>query len=184
MDERSEPIFTDRYRVSAPRVRAACHALAHRYGLRWQDRLDLEQELWLALIVEWHRRDDAGISESDGTDLLLPNEMDWLWGRWLSGATDNKSDIADDRPPLLAGALPCPQLATSDDKTADIIRRIDLRLDIAELLGRLSAEDRSHCQQLIAVVSIATDDPLAELHPLETPASSCPTSRLRGARLP
>lgn len=162
MDEQTKRKVFNRYVAAEPRVRAACQAIANQYGLRWHDRLDLEQELWLALAAEWCRRDNA--NGNDTGDALLPNEMDWLWGRWLGGSSSHDGD----RPPLLAGALPCPQLVTSSDASIDVIRLIDLRIDVAELIGRLPAEDRRCCLRLIADLASAVHTSSAVPSAIET----------------
>jgi len=178
MDEQSKRKIVDRYVAAKPRVTAACQTIASRYGLRWHDRLDLEQELWLALTAEWCRRDNAIGNESGDVDAdaLLPNEMDWLWGRWLGGSSGNDGGVGNERPPLLAGALPCLRLITSSDTSIDVIRLIDLRLDVAELIDRLPADDRCCCHRLIGDLAAAVHTSSAELPALET-------SRLDALRL-
>jgi hypothetical protein len=178
MDEQTKRKIVSRYVAAEPRVRAACQAIANRYGLRWDDRLDLEQELWLALVAEWCRRDNASGNESGevDADALLPNEMDWLWGRWLGGSSSNDGGTCKDCPPLLASALPCPCLVSQNDTAIDVIRRIDLRLDVAALVDRLPPDDRCCCQRLIHDLSAAVHTSSAEPSPLET-------SRLDALRL-
>lgn len=170
MDEQTKRNIINRYVAAQPRVRAACRAIANRYGLRWHDRLDLEQELWLALAAEWHRRDNAHGNKSSDVDAyaLLPNEMDWLWGQWLGGLSCNDGSTGYDRPPLLAGALPCPRLASPNDTSINAIRLIDLRLDVAEVIDRLPADDRCCCQWLIRALSASVHETCAEPSPLDT----------------
>ena len=170
MDGQTKRKVTKRYVAAEPRVRAASQTIAKQYGLRWHDRLDLEQELWLALTVEWHRRDSVSGNQYGGVDAdaLLPNEMDWLWGRWLGGSFDNNGDGCNDQPPLLAGALPCPHLVSPNDTSTDAIRLIDLRLDVAEVIDRLPTEDRCCCRRLIADLAAAVYTSSAEPSAPET----------------
>lgn len=176
MDEQSKRKIVNRYVAAEPRVKAACQTIANRYGLRWHDRFDLEQELWLALAAEWCRRDRRNENGDGDGDVLLPSEMDWLWGRWIGGSIINNGDASNDSPPPLAGVLPSPRLVYSSDTSTDAIRLIDLRLDVAEMIDRLTVEDRGCCQRLIAALSGPAQTASAEPSPLDT-------SRLDALRL-
>lgn len=177
MDDQTKLKIINRYVAAEPRVRAACDAIANRYGLRWHDRQDLQQELWLAFTAEWCGRDSDSRNEAraDDADAMLPNDMNRAWGELLGGSfTDDRGD-GNDRPPLLACTLPCRRLLTPNDTSTDAIRLIDLRMDVAELVSRLPAEDRCCCQRLMA-------DLAAAVHSSSSAASPVETSRVNALR--
>ncbi len=132
MDEWTTWRMADRCAAIGPQVRATCDAIAERYDLAWQDRDDLEQELWLALLSQWSDRDHRMRTKPIDDLQTLARRLGLLMATAFDGE-DARNALCD-----------------SVDTPTSHLSAMDLRLDVAALLARLSADERGCCHQLMA----------------------------------
>ena len=137
--------------VAMPIIRARAFWLAASLGLRWHDRDDLEQELWLELLLRHGGGDGTGSLDSDEPEplgavrLQLQQEVQQIaaalarsWPFWRRI-----------RPALERFFIPFQSgILTAPDPRAEVRLR-DLSLDITGLLAELPAADRQLCQSLM-----------------------------------
>ncbi len=148
-----------------PIIRSISHKLALHHGLGPWERQDLEQELWLELLVRHGGRDRVDNYRSlggrevrdhrDAARLLLRLELERIaavlpqsWEFWrrlrLLPQLRPTSRITDG---LIAAAA------------RNSLRRYHLALDVAAILAELPAADRELCKALMDGERIASDDP-------------------------
>ena len=142
--------------LATPLVRSEAWRMAVRLGLRLHDRQDLEQELWLELLVR-----HAGRDRDDSVPGFL-SQHDWPKRRaavrvQLQREVESISAALARSWPFWRRVRPAPErfwplflsaeLTAADPQTES--RRLDLSLDFAELLGQFPEADRRLCESLM-----------------------------------
>lgn len=144
--------------LATPLVRREAWRMAARLGLRFHDRQDVEQELWLELLVR-----HAGRDRDDSVPGFL-SQHDWPQRRaavrvQLQREVESISAALARSWPFWRRVRPAPErfwpsflsaeLSAADPQAES--RRLDLFLDIAELLHELPPADRRLCESLMTV---------------------------------
>lgn len=136
MDDWTKRLLSHRHAALTPHVRATCEAVAKCYDLTWHDQDDLEQELWLALLTLWQDRDCR--LRADSVDHVRP------LARRLGLVLVTAIDVAD--------ADVHQHIGDPISEPTDRLNTVDLRLDIADLIGCLPIDAQRCCHHLMAHV--------------------------------
>lgn len=142
--------------LATPLVRSQASRMTARLGLRFDDRQDLEQELWLELLVR-----HAGRDRDDRVPGFL-SQRDWpecraaAWVQLQREIEEIAAALARSWP-FWRRVRPNPERFWPSFLSAELtpadrnceFRRLDLSLDVSELLGQLPAADRHLCESLM-----------------------------------
>lgn len=142
--------------VAEPIVRSVSFDLARHYWLQPCDRQDLEQELWLELLVRHGGRDRADDYRMFANcDIRACRQAVWSQ---LRGEIERIAMALARSWPFWRRLRPAPERqmsdAVSEGLTAagghDALHRHPLRLDVAAFVAELPAADRLLCESLMA----------------------------------
>ena len=129
------------------------HRLADRFDLRPQDRDDLEQELWLALLVRWSAAARSTCRELEASPCAAPEQFTEAGLRRLvardvdqvAASLLRRHPLSIREHPLLLRIQRTPVAQAGDES-----RRRELRLDLAAVLSRLPGELRELCHRVLS----------------------------------
>ncbi len=130
----------------AATVQEACEVAGDRFGLGRTDRDDLEQEVWLALLTHWREPDQWARPPIDVPVLARRIGRVLAAGRFGGGLRDVYGIAAQ----------------------SVHLRAADLRIDLADLLTRLSPDDERFCRQWMAESLSAAHPPFPRLSLFDT----------------
>jgi hypothetical protein len=142
------------YTAARSIIRSKAWRLCRRWNLRFHEREDLEQELWLALLIHWNQQQTSdepiGLSSNDGQwDMAtlrhhLVHQVEYIVASMIY--SDAFWQSIRPRRELLGGAWLEEVLM---DRESLSPQQIDLRLDVAEVLAQLPPGLRQLCDRLM-----------------------------------
>ena len=150
--------------IAAPLIRSIGYRLGRRYWLQVCERQDLEQELWLELLVRHGGRDRADhFRLLDGQDARHSRAA---VHRHLRGEIERIGAMLVQSWPFWRRPRPAPERQMPDalrdslaaSGTTRELHHHDLLLDVRGLVAELPAADRALCQSLMAGVPVSTFD--------------------------
>jgi hypothetical protein len=142
--------------LAEPIVRSISFRLGYRYWLQPCHRQDLEQQIWLELLVRHGGRDSADDCQRlDGRDVRSCRDVVRAQLRHEIG---HIAEALTRSWPFWRRLRPAPERALSDNvadeltatDVRDSSRRHDLSLDVIAVLAALPSADRSLCESLMA----------------------------------
>ena len=137
--------------IAMPLVRATTSRLTARFQLRAFDRDDLEQELWLELLIRWNRSGSAcaerlprfillrRLKREIGEVAALLAHSSWLWHRL--------------RPTCQSADRFVLECATDARLGHEPLRLHELRSDVAAVVSQLPAHLRQTCHRLMSATA-------------------------------
>jgi len=142
--------------IAMPLVRAKAGRLAAYFQLHPFDRDDLEQELWLELLIRWDRRGSACAKRPPRFSLFsrLKREIDEV----AISLIRSHSFWHRMRPARQRADTSVLEYATDASVGHEPTRAHELRLDVASVIVQLPAELRETCRQ-IAFEELPGDPP-------------------------
>ena len=150
-------------------VRSRARRLARQAGLKTEDRQDIEQELWVDLLVRWHRFDAARAGGRTFATRVVEHRAATLFrrSRTVAESTQRKRrslhdtvQDGDGRPVPIAQVLDDrAQAARTGSHSLAADHQVDLATDVAGVLADLPEELRDLCERLkeSSIARIAKD---------------------------